>query len=109
MEPLVLVEADNFGGPLVFVAVSAGHPGHSSGFVNVLRDVLLLKLGEAVAGDIAEFAAVAPAPTALEIPPFFKDSFDLVPDSMQRPVGSPRQPTGPRQYRQSYLGLGCSQ
>ena len=88
MQPLVLVEADNFRGPLVFVAASAGHLGHSGGFVNILRDVLLLKLGEAVAGDIAEFAAVAPAPTALEIPPFFKDSFDLVPDSMQRPVGS---------------------
>ena len=88
MEPLVLVEADNFGGPLVFVAASAGHQRHSGGLVNVLRDVLLLKLGEAVAGDITEFAAVAPAPTALEIPPYFKDSFDLVPDSMQRPVGS---------------------
>ena len=33
VEPLVLVEADNFGGPLVFVAVSAGHPGHSGGLV----------------------------------------------------------------------------
>ena len=33
VEPLVLVEAENFGGPLVFVAVSAGHPGHSGGLV----------------------------------------------------------------------------
>ena len=39
VEPLVLVGADNFGGTLVFVAASAGHPGHSGGLVGSMSRI----------------------------------------------------------------------